>query len=172
MKERLEQIKHIENMIRDLNKAINNANQFGDTTTVEAINNQINKYREVLQSLKEEELKEDKIKVVVKKPGDTHGQIVEIENRLEKLQSIVEGYIEVFPLTEDILIILNEEGKLQDLEPNILVSNGGRFELIVGNVVIVADNGEDFGSLNDEQIDQLYELGILDNRHIEDFLNL
>ena len=43
MKERLEQIKHIENMIRDLNKAINNANQFGDTTTVEAINNQINK---------------------------------------------------------------------------------------------------------------------------------
>lgn len=54
MKERLEQIKHIENMIRNLNEAINNANQFGDTTTVEAINNQINKYREVLQSLKNE----------------------------------------------------------------------------------------------------------------------
>lgn len=329
MKERLEQIKHIENMISDLNKAINNANQFGDEETVKAINNQINRYREVLESLKEEEEleeqvvrvfnnklegkitlennnlglyqsctedelvvveanllssakelgikirfeheynkaqevveeskskrfesfeelrssvrkgdiitlvettellngeftartyklrvdrvnkktvsmtnltsdftfkldditnefcysvkreyfyteeydepKEDKIKVVVKKPGYTHGQIVEIDNRLEELQSIVEGYIEVFPLTEDILIILNEEGKLQDLKPNIFVSNGEGFELIVGNIVIVADKGEDFGSLNDEQMDQLYELGILDNRHIEDFLNL
>lgn len=267
MKERLEQIKHIENMISDLNKAINNANQFGDEETVKAINNQINRYREVLESLKEEELeesnevetnkrfesfeelrssvrkgdiitlvettellngeftvrtyklrvdrvnkktvsmtnltsdftfkladitnefcysvkreyfyteeydepKEDKIKVVVKKPGDTHGQIVEIDNRLEELQSIVEGYIEVFPLTEDILIILNEEGKLQDLKPNIFVSNGEGFELIVGNIVIVAAKGEDFGSLNDEQMDQLYELGILDNRHIEGFLNL
>ena len=266
MKERLEQIKHIENMISDLNKAINNANQFGDEETVKAINNQINRYRELLESLKEEELeeynevetnkrfesfeelrssvrkgdiitlvettellngeftvrtyklrvdrvnkktvsmtnltsdftfkladitnefcysvkreyfyteeydepKEDKIKVVVKKPGDTHGQIVEIDNRLEELQSIVEGYIEVFPLTEDILIILNEEGKLQDLKPNIFVSNGEGFELIVGNIVIVGCNGEDFTSLNDKQINQLYELGILDDRHIKDILN-
>ena len=128
--------------------------------------------REYFYTEEYDEPKEDKIKVVVKKPGDTHGQIVEIENRLEELQSIVEGYIEVFPLTEDILIILNEEGKLQDLKPNIFVSNGEGFELIVGNIVIVADKGEDFGSLNDEQMDQLYDLGILDNRHIEDFLNL
>ena len=54
MESKLEQIKNIESMIRNLNEAINNANQFGDTTTVEAINNQINKYREVLQSLKNE----------------------------------------------------------------------------------------------------------------------
>lgn len=128
--------------------------------------------REYFYTEEYNEPKEDKIKVVVKKPGDTHGQIVEIDNRLEELQSIVEGYIEVFPLTEDILIILNEEGKLQDLKPNIFVSNGEGFELIVGNIVIVADKGEDFGSLNDEQMDQLFELGILDNRHIEDFLNL
>ena len=90
--------------------------------------------REYFYTEEYDEPKEDKIKVVVKKPGDTHGQIVEIDNRLEELQSIVEGYIEVFPLTEDILIILNEEGKLQDLKPNIFVSNGEGFELIVGNI--------------------------------------
>lgn len=111
------------------------------------------------------------IKAVVKKPGDTHGQIVEIENRLEEFQSIVGGYIETWPLTEDILIVLNEEGKLEGLKPNILVSNGGRFELIAGNVIIVGDDGENFISLNNKQIDQLYELGILDDRHIKDILN-
>ena len=111
------------------------------------------------------------IKAVIKKAGSPHGQIVEMENRLEDFQSIVGGYIEVFRLTENILIVLNEEGKLLDLEPNILISNRGYAELIVGDVVIVGDAGENFGSLNDEQIEILYELGILDNRHIEDFLN-
>lgn len=111
------------------------------------------------------------IKAVVKKAGETHGQIVEINNRLEEFQSIVGGYIETWPLTEDILIILNEEGKLEGLKPNILVSNGGQLELIVGDIAIVGINGEDFTSLNDKQINQLYELGILDDRHIKDILN-
>ena len=51
-----QEIKNIKDMIVNLNKAINNANQFGDEETVKAINNQINRYREVLESLKEEEL--------------------------------------------------------------------------------------------------------------------
>lgn len=111
------------------------------------------------------------IKAVIKKAGETHGHIVEIKNRLKDFQNIVEGYIETWPLTEDILIILNEEGKLEGLKPNILVSNGTGFELIVGDVAIVGDDGENFISLNDKQIETLYKMGILDNRHIEDILN-
>ena len=51
---KMEEIKYIEGMIIDLNKAINNASQFGDTVTINAINNQINKYKEVLEKLKKE----------------------------------------------------------------------------------------------------------------------
>lgn len=47
---KMEEIKYIEGMIIDLNKAINNASQFGDTVTINAINNQINKYKEVLEN--------------------------------------------------------------------------------------------------------------------------
>ena len=48
---------------------------------------------------------------------------------------------------------------------------GNGFELIVGDVAIVGDDGENFISLNDKQIETLYKMGILDNRHIEDILN-
>ena len=87
MKERLEQIKHIENMISDLNKAINNANQFGDEETVKAINNQINRYREVLESLKEEELEEQVVRVFNNK---LEGKITLENNNLGLYQSCTE----------------------------------------------------------------------------------
>ena len=51
-----QEIKNIKDMIVNLNKAINNAQQFGDEATVNAINNQIAIYRNRLAELEAEEV--------------------------------------------------------------------------------------------------------------------
>ena len=53
---REQEINNIKGMIVNLNKAINNAQQFGDEATVNAINNQIAMYRNRLAELEAEEV--------------------------------------------------------------------------------------------------------------------
>ena len=48
---REQEIKNIKDMIVNLNKTINNAQQFGDEATVNAINNQIAMYQKRLAQL-------------------------------------------------------------------------------------------------------------------------
>ena len=48
---REQEIKNIKDMIVNLNKAINNAQQFGDEVTVQCINNQIAMYQKRLAQL-------------------------------------------------------------------------------------------------------------------------
>lgn len=88
------------------------------------------------------------MKIIVKEPCKK-GEVIEVENNLETFQKIVGGYIEVYPIFEDMLIILNEEGKLKNLEPNLILKN----DVIVGTVAIAGRGEEDFISLTDEQID-------------------
>lgn len=47
-----QEMEYIKDMIKNLNVAINNANQFGDTQTVEAINNQIQMLQKRLEEIK------------------------------------------------------------------------------------------------------------------------
>jgi hypothetical protein len=76
--------------------------------------------------------------------------VTEVTSSLKTWQSLVSGYIEVVPLTADadIVIIVNEEGKLQGLEETLFY--GG--DILVGTVVFVGGGEEDFESLTDEQI--------------------
>lgn len=100
------------------------------------------------------------MKVIIKKVGQI-GEVVEVENTLETWQGIVNGYIQTFPLTTDMLIICNEEGKLIGLEPNIEIVVGQYSELIVGDFAIVKRGDEDFESLDDEQIERLRKSGMI-----------
>ena len=85
----------------------------------------------------------------------------DIENTLEALQSIVGGWIEIPYLSsklskEGIDVVINEEGKLIGLEPQIVVLKKGinrPLEVVVGNCVFVSHNeeGETIG-LTDKQI--------------------
>ena len=77
-------------------------------------------------------------------------QVIEIEDTLKNLQTLVGGYIEyVYPFNDNVAIICNEEGKLIGLEPNRDMG----WDTIVGTflVVGVTDDGENT-SLTDEQI--------------------
>lgn len=89
------------------------------------------------------------MKVVVKKPLQ-EAEVKEIGEELENLQEIVGGYIECVNITDDILCVCNEEGKLEGLTPNFIL--GG--DVVVGDVFFCSLNDEgDFISLNDEQIE-------------------
>lgn len=63
---------------------------------------------------------------------------------LEELKSVVGGYIEIVPLTEDYLMVINEEGKLLDLPINVVATRVYRAsrnteDFIVGNVLICSN---------------------------------
>jgi hypothetical protein len=99
------------------------------------------------------------LKVIVKNTGEPPKEQV-IEDSLEGLQKLVGGYIEVTMITPEILLILNEEGKLNGLEENFAIvtfeEKGEVFQnqvhdIICGNCFFVASNGEEFASLSEEQ---------------------
>lgn len=83
------------------------------------------------------------------------GRIEEMSNTLKAEQEFVGGYISAISLTDEIDIIVNEEGKLQDLPINrAWVDDKGKIlDLIVGNVCACRhdDNGN-FTSILDSDI--------------------
>lgn len=69
---------------------------------------------------------------------------IDIDNTLEALQEAVDGYIEVLTLVPNqAVMIVNEEGRLRRLYPNILASAIAGTQ-IVGNALIVGVDGEEF----------------------------
>ncbi len=99
--------------------------------------------------------KEKELRIVLKKVGEIP-EIMNIENTLESKQKLVGGLIEVATVTEDILLICNEEGKLDNLLPNLIFD----FDYIAGDCFFVGDDYEngDFKSLTDEQIEEIKDL--------------
>ena len=87
------------------------------------------------------------IKEVGKEP-----RVEDIKNDLATLQELVGGYIEVVTIEDNILVICNEEGKLQGLPPNFSMG----YDVIVGTAVFVSfDGGEDFTGLDDWQLEAI-----------------
>ena len=83
----------------------------------------------------------EKIKVIIKRPDEKVGHIEEINNTLERFQMIVKGYIETVKLTNNSVIICNEEGKIHGLAPNFLYSGA---DMICGTVIVCGVDGEEF----------------------------
>lgn len=83
----------------------------------------------------------NKIKVIIKRPDEKHGHITWISDTLENLQSIVDGYIEVIPLDEDLVMICNEMGKVWDLEENFYLG------MIRGTVIIAGVDEDVFADI-------------------------
>ena len=77
---------------------------------------------------------------------------IEIENTLDNLQSLVDGYIECVYLQNDndIVLICNDEGKINNMPLNRDIG----YDIIAGPFLIVGNDYEnaDFKSLTEEQI--------------------
>ena len=94
--------------------------------------------------------KENMIKVLKVEPNKAPYE-KEVENDLKTLQAEVGGgLIEVVSLNNGCLIICNEESKINGMEPNRWL---GDYDIICGPFFICGDNGEDFMSLTDKQIE-------------------
>ena len=106
-------------------------------------------------------MKQEKEIRILKVEPDKSPEVMVIQNELEQMQAIVDGWIEVYPLAENVAIVCNEEGKINGLELNrpIFGKNGEIIEIIAGTFFIAGDDisiGE-FVSLTDEQIERYTE---------------
>ena len=84
-----------------------------------------------------------KIRAIVKRPDEKYGHMTNVSNRLENLQRIVGGYIEVVTLPNGVLCICNEDGKNMGLEENFRIPG----DVIVGTVIICGQSGEEFSDI-------------------------
>lgn len=85
----------------------------------------------------------DIIKCLVKQPGKQL-QLGAIPNTLHAFQEAVGGYIEAIPLRPDLVMIVNEEGKLNGMQYNFRIDMGSYWDMIFGPCLIVGVDGENF----------------------------
>ena len=97
---------------------------------------------------------DNKIEVILVQPM-REAQVIEIDNDLESMQELVDGYIEEYmPFEDDIAIVCNEEGKMLGLPPNraIYDQDGHMQEVICGSFFIchAPIDSEEFKSLPED----------------------
>ena len=88
-------------------------------------------------------------------------EILEVEidkdRELESIQQTVGGHFEIPYINKrlsenEILTIVNEEGKLLELEPTVILKKGNRiFDTLNGTVLFLSAYGEEMTSLSEEQ---------------------
>ena len=91
----------------------------------------------------------DLLRIVFVEPGKT-AYVAEIENSLRAKQRAVGGMIEAVSSGDGTLIVCNEEGKLIGLPANRRLAGGA--DILVGNFFVIGEDGADFRSLTDEEI--------------------
>lgn len=92
---------------------------------------------------------EKKIKVLIVEPRK-EPYVKEIDNTLEEKQKIVDGLIEFVELEETVDLICNDEGKMNNLEMNRIITN----DIICGTFIICGQKDGDSISLSDEKIEK------------------
>lgn len=82
------------------------------------------------------------------------GNVGEIENSLRTLQEYVGGDIQTVPLTQGLLIICNDDGKILGLPVNRAITDGAErvYDIVMGNALVVRTDGEEFASVTEADI--------------------
>lgn len=99
------------------------------------------------------------MRILRKEPGKSL-EIVDVTNDLKMLQQLVGGYIEcVYPFEAKIGLVVNEEGKLEELPPNFgLLSDAKVYDIVAGTALFVGLSEENFCSLSTENIESIQHL--------------
>ena len=114
--------------------------------------------------------------VLIVEPGKKPRK-AEIDGSLEGMQQVVGGLIEaIYPFEDPVCLICNEEGKLQELLPNRLITDpetGQILDIIMGTFFICGcpPDSENFESLSDEQLEK-YQLRYRSIDWVDLFLGL
>ena len=99
-------------------------------------------------------IKENQILVVIKEPGQAPRVEPLFDNTLEAFKKAVGGWIEAVTISEDLVIICNEEGRLKKLPPNVSVLGIG----FVGTIIAVGVMGDEFASLKARHVPSIMRL--------------
>lgn len=86
------------------------------------------------------------MKVIIKKPNQA-AELGNIPNTLASLQKQVGGYIETVKVAEDVIAIVDEEGRMKGKEPNALG--------LVGTIVFCGIKDDEFADIPQSNIDWL-----------------
>ena len=76
--------------------------------------------------------------------------VIKYDGTLEQVQDLVGGYVEAIYQIDGTVLLVNEEGKLQNLPINI----GD----LCGNILILRVDGDDFTGLTDKDIKKYMEV--------------
>lgn len=119
---------------------------------IEAIKENLKSIVEYEKTIENEKNNISKLRVIYKEVGK-EPEVIEIEDTLEAKQKLIEGLIEVVPYKDNLLLICNEEGKINNLAPNLQFD----YDYIAGNCFIVGDDfeNEGFKSVEDKQIEDI-----------------
>lgn len=85
-------------------------------------------------------------------------EVSEGKDQLKDIQDYIGGYMEIPYIKKifndnEILVILNEEGKLLNLEPTCILKKDEQvYDTLNGNVLFLGDEGENIAGLSEEQI--------------------
>jgi hypothetical protein len=107
---------------------------------------------------------ERSIKIVILEP-DKPARITEVGEDLASMQAVVGGYIQVIPayavpggkvLSRELLLVLNEEGKLDDLPYNFRIWDGADY--IAGTCFLCKEKDDEMVGLSEEEANQVVSL--------------
>ena len=101
------------------------------------------------------------MKILVVEPGKLP-KVKEIDGSLESMQKIVGGYIEeIYPFDDPIALVCNEEGKINGMTPNRVLTDkdGNMLDIVCGTFFLCAapPDSDEFKGLSDEQIKRYAE---------------
>ena len=74
-----------------------------------------------------------------------------IPNTLEAMQELVGGYIETVTLEDGLVLVCNEEGRMNDLSPNASVTTPYGRQSIYGDFFICRGERNEFAGLHNSQ---------------------
>lgn len=94
------------------------------------------------------------IKAILKEPHK-EPEVIEIDNKFSKISEYLGGMTQEVLLSSDILILADADGYLHNLEPNFdfYIPNDVEPSMLVGKALFVKDQGHDYMSLSDDDID-------------------
>lgn len=98
------------------------------------------------------------MRILIVEPGKAP-RAAELTGKLKEMQRIVGGYIQaIYPFSEEVALICNDEGKLQGLPLNrgLRDERGELYDIICGTFFLCGapSDGEDFTSLTPAQLEQ------------------
>jgi hypothetical protein len=102
---------------------------------------------------------DDGMTVVACYPGKA-AQVMQITGGLEGMQQFVGGCIEaVYPFSDPVAIVCNEEGKMNGMELNraLYTEDGTMYDIVAGPMFVCGLGEEDFASLQGELLEKYLE---------------